>query len=239
VDESGFEPLEAVAHGPAAVATLRRLGTRRRVVNRSGAVLVVLVLLLTAGVLVASGAYLPFVSGPGYQPTTTDTAGGTPTDGSPADGSGTTASPADGSSPTGSPTESRYDHATVTVLDENGTELGTVRVAVADTPEKRYTGLSKTESLPADRGMLFTYDRQGSHTYVMRDMSFGIDIVYVDANGTIRTIHHAPEPAEGEDGEDQRYPGEGQYVLEVNYEWTTRHGIEPGDRVVIEGLEKG
>lgn len=192
--------------------------------NRSGVALVLLVVLLAAGALVASGAYLPFVSGPGYQPTTTDAAGGTATD---------------GSSPTASPTEGRYGHATVTVLDENGTELGTVRVAVADTPEKRYTGLSKTESLPEDRGMLFTYDRQGSHTYVMRDMSFGIDIVYIDSNGTIRTIHHAPEPAEGEDGEDQRYPGEGQYVLEVNYEWTIRHGIEPGDRVRIEGLESG
>ena len=202
--------------------------------NRSGAVLVFLVVLLAAGALVASGAYLPFVSGPGYQPTGTDTTGGTP-----ADGSGTTASSADGSGTTTSPTEGRYDHATVTVLDENGTELGVVRVAVADTPEKRYTGLSKTASLPADRGMLFTYDRQGSHTYVMRDMSFGIDIVYIDSNGTIRTIHHAPEPAEGEDGEDQRYPGEGQYVLEVNYEWTIRHGIEPGDRVRIEGLESG
>ena len=216
------------------VATLRRVDIGDPAVNRSGIALVALVLLLAVGVLVASGAYLPFVSGPGYQPTATGTAGVPP-----AKGSGTTASPADGPVATASPTEGRYDHATVTVLDGNGTELGSVRVAVADTPEKRYTGLSKTGSLPADRGMLFTYDRQGSHVYVMRDMSFGIDIVYIDANGTIRTIHHAPEPAEGEDGEDQRYPGEGQYVLEVNYEWTTRHGVAPGDRVVIEGLEDG
>jgi uncharacterized membrane protein (UPF0127 family) len=204
-------------------------------VNRRGVVLVALVLLLAAGAIVASGAYLPFVAGPGYQPTATDAAG--ETGGTPMTAGSTTTS--GGANPTASPTEGRYAHATVRVLDENGTELGTVRVAVADTPEKRYTGLSKTESLPADRGMLFTYDRQGSHTYVMRDMSFGIDIIYIDANGTIRTIHHAPEPAEGEDGEDQRYPGEGQYVLEVNYEWTTRHGIGPGDRVVIEGLDGG
>jgi uncharacterized membrane protein (UPF0127 family) len=201
-------------------------------VNRTGVALSVLVVLLAGGAIVASGAYLPFVAGPGYQPTATDAATGTPA------GSGTaTAGSEAGDTASPSPTEGRYDHATVTVLDENGTELGTVRVAVADTPEKRYTGLSKTESLPADRGMLFTYDAQGSHTYVMREMSFGIDIVYIDANRTIGTVHHAPEPAEGEDGEDQRYPGEGKYVLEVNYEWTTRHGVEPGDRVRIEGLD--
>jgi len=200
-------------------------------VNRAGFVLVALALLLAGGVVVATGAYLPFVAGPGYQPTATDgAAGGTET------GAGTATAGSTGSG-TASPTAGRYDHATVTVLDENGTELGAVRVALADTPEKRYTGLSKTESLPADRGMLFTYDEQGNHTYVMREMSFGIDIVYIDANGTIRRIHHAPEPPEGEDGEDYRYPGVGKYVLEVNYEWTTRHGIEPGDRVRIKGLD--
>jgi len=200
-------------------------------VNRAGFVLVALALLLAGGVVVATGAYLPFVAGPGYQPTATDgAAGGTET------GAGTATAGSTGSG-TASPTAGRYDHATVTVLDENGTELGAVRVALADTPEKRYTGLSKTKSLPVDRGMLFTYDEQGNHTYVMREMSFGIDIVYIDANGTIRRIHHAPEPPEGEDGEDYRYPGVGKYVLEVNYEWTTRHGIEPGDRVRIKGLD--
>lgn len=192
----------------------------------------VLALLLAGGVIAASGAYLPFVAGSGYQPTATDAAAGTATTAS----SAVTAS-AEGDTASPSPTEGRYDRATVTVVDENGTDLGTVRVAVADTREKRYVGLSKTESLPPDRGMLFTYDEQRSLTYVMRNMSFGIDIVYVDANGTVRTVHHAPEPPEGEDGEDYRYPGEGKYVLEVNYEWTTRHGVEPGDRVVIEGLE--
>ena len=191
--------------------------------NRSGIVLAALAVVLAGSALVASGAHLPFVGGPGYQPTATD---------GPAAGTAT-----QGSSATASPTEGRYDHATVTAVDENGTELGTVRVAVADTAEKRYTGLSKTESLPPDRGMLFTYGSEGSRTYVMRGMSFGIDIVYVDANGTVRTIHHAPEPPEGEDGEDYRYPGVGQYVLEVDYEWTIRHGVEPGDRVVIDGLE--
>jgi hypothetical protein len=205
-------------------------------VNRSGLALAAFAVLLAGGVLVVSGAYLPFVSGPGYQPTATDAPTGTAPAESETARSGTTAS---GGGGTPSPTEGRYDRATVTVLDENGTELGTVEVAVADTRQKRYTGLSKTESLPADRGMLFTYDAQGSHVYVMREMSFGIDIVYIDANGTIRTVHHAPEPPEGEDGEDYRYPGEGQYVLEVNYEWTTRHGVGPGDRVRIEGLEDG
>jgi uncharacterized membrane protein (UPF0127 family) len=186
-------------------------------VDRTGAVLVALVLAACGGLLLASGVVPSLLSGPGYQPTVTDTASET-------------------GEATDRPTESRYDHATVTVRDENGTVLGTVRAAVADTPSKRYTGLSQTASLPPDAGMLFTYDAEGSHTYVMRDMSFGIDIVYVGANGSITRIHHAPEPPAGEDGAEYRYPGTGQYVLEVDYEWTTRHGVAVGDRVEIEGL---
>lgn len=166
-------------------------------------------------VLVAAGAFGPLMEAPGYHPGTgTDIAGVGET-----------------------PTESTYEHATVRFLDSNDTTLGAIRAAVAETRAEKYTGLSKTDSLPEDRGMLFVYDAERKHTFVMRNMSFGIDIVYVDANGTITRIHHAPEPPEGADGEDYRYPGHGKYVVEVTYEWTTRHGVEVGDRVVIEGYD--
>ncbi|WP_254536926.1 DUF192 domain-containing protein [Halomarina litorea] len=135
--------------------------------------------------------------------------------------------------PLPAPAADDYERTTVAVYDEDGTELGSVDARVADTFRKRYTGLSSTTSLPPGEGMWFAFDEPGEHTFVMRDMDFGIDIVYVAANGTITSIHHAPEPPEGADGKDFRYPGEGQYVLEVNYGWTTDHGVEVGDRVVV------
>lgn len=181
-------------------------------------------LLVGAGLaLYATGALAPLYETDGYHPAPTATEPGVSATPGPSTGS-----------PTATPTDAAYDHVTVTVVDaETDARLGSVRAAVADTYSKKYTGLSKTESLPADRGMWFPYDAPGNHTYVMRDMSFGIDIVYVDSDGTITTIHHAPEPGPGEDGEDQRYPGYGQYVLEVNYNWTVRHGVHEGDRVVV------
>jgi uncharacterized membrane protein (UPF0127 family) len=128
-----------------------------------------------------------------------------------------------------------YEHTTVTVLDgETGEELGRVEAAIADTLSKRYLGLSATERLPENRGMLFVHDGSNRHTYVMRNMSFGIDIVFVGSDGTITTIHEAPEPGSAEDGNDQRYSGTGQYVLEVNRGWTTERGVEVGDEVVFE-----
>ena len=123
------------------------------------------------------------------------------------------------------------------VTDGNGTERGRVRAAVAESYQQKYTGLSKTDFLPEDRGMLFPYDEPGNHTYVMRGMDFGIDIVYIDADGTITRIHHAEEPPAGADGNDFEYPGYGQYVLEVNHDWTTRHNVSVGDRVRIEDYD--
>jgi uncharacterized membrane protein (UPF0127 family) len=107
-----------------------------------------------------------------------------------------------------------------------------VDVEVADDPQERYTGLSETDSLGPNEGMLFVYPEEGHHTYVMRSMSFPIDIVYIGANGTVTEIHHAPVE---EDNENLTgYSGRGKWVLEVPYNWTTEHGVEVGDRVRID-----
>jgi len=125
-----------------------------------------------------------------------------------------------------------YETTTVRVVS-SGESLGSVTAAIADTPQRRYTGLSDTQRLPADRGMLFVYESVADRTFVMRRMSFGIDIVYADADRRITTIHHAPEPGPEEDGNDQRYPGRGQYVLELRYEWTREHGVTTGDQLLF------
>lgn len=125
------------------------------------------------------------------------------------------------------------DATTVTVLDEAGTELGTVEVTVADTFRERYTGLSDTESLGPNEGMLFVHDGEDTRGYVMRDMAFPIDIVFIDADRRITTIHHA----EVEEPPLTRYEGRAKWVLEVRYNWTVEHGVEVGDRVRIDFAE--
>ena len=145
-----------------------------------------------------------------------------------------TASPDDGPAVTGTPIHRSYETTRVRVESERGAVLGAVTAAIADTPDLRYTGLSETDSLAENRGMLFVYESVSDHTYVMRGMEFGLDIVYADDEGTITTIHHAPAPGPGEDGEDQHYPGRGQYVLEVTKGWTAERGVTVGDRLVFD-----
>ena len=127
-----------------------------------------------------------------------------------------------------------YDATTVTVRSPEDEVRGAVRAAIADTRDKRITGLSDAPSLPENAGMLFAYpEPQESLTFIMPNMDFGIDIVYVDGDRTFTRIHNAPVPGPNEDGSEQRYPGSGQYVLEVPYEWTDRRGVEVGDSLAF------
>ena len=129
-----------------------------------------------------------------------------------------------------------YERTTLTVVDDaTGETLATVDARVADTYAKRYTGLSDTESLASNEGMWFVHDSSGSYAYVMRDMDFPLDIIFVAENGTITQIHHAELDPEGTSESDlTRYRGTGTYVLEVPYGYTDEHCIEEGDRILVE-----
>lgn len=142
---------------------------------------------------------------------------------------------AGGLGPFSAPPDDAYERTTVTVLEENETELATVEVRVADTFRKRYVGLSDTESLARDEGMLFVHDSRGRHTYVMRDMDVPLDIIFVAPNGTITEIHHAPREPDTSESDLTRYRGSGQYVLEVAYGYTNEMEIETGHQIRIEG----
>ena len=121
-----------------------------------------------------------------------------------------------------------YERTTVTVVDAvTGTERATVDVRIADTLDKRVTGLSTTDALGPNEGMLFVHTSEGRHGYVMRGMAFPLDIVFIDADGEITTIHHAAVDAE------QTFYGTGRYVLELPSNYTTDNDITVGDQVEL------
>jgi uncharacterized protein len=125
------------------------------------------------------------------------------------------------------------DRTEVRVLDSDGEPKATIDAEIADTPGERYTGLSDHDSLEDGEGMLFVHGSEDERTYVMRNMDFGIDIVFVGADREITTIHNAPEPGPDEDGADQEYTGDARWVLEVPIGYADENGIEPGDEVEI------
>ncbi|ELZ30330.1 hypothetical protein C475_01307 [Halosimplex carlsbadense 2-9-1] len=127
---------------------------------------------------------------------------------------------------------SGYERTAVFFSDGDGAELGTARVRIADTDAKRYVGLSRTESLREGEGMLFVHPCEQSVSYVMREMSFPLDIVFVDEDRTVTDVYHAELPADGlADSELERYDGRAKYVLELPYQYTSERGIGVGDRI--------
>ncbi|MFB6152982.1 MAG: DUF192 domain-containing protein [Halodesulfurarchaeum sp.] len=195
-------------------------------------------LLVTAGllsVLLVTASLLFGGAEVGVEP---DESGGTPTVS--AGGSPTTVVTSNGPAgtdhpptettprPTASPTE--YP-ATVQILAPNGSVKGTVRVRIADEPEEHYRGLSATESMPSDAGMLFVFEREATRTFVMREMDFPLDMLFIGADGRITRIYHAPVE---NDSDLTRYSGRAKWVLEVNRGWASAHNVSTGDRVDIQ-----
>jgi len=120
-----------------------------------------------------------------------------------------------------------YDTTTVSIYGENDTQLASVDVRIADNQDKRVIGLSRTDSLDNGSGMLFVHSQEDTHEYVMRDMAFSLDIIFIDSEGSITRIHHAPQNS------DEKFRGKGQYILEVPRGWSNATGVSVGDTVEI------
>jgi uncharacterized membrane protein (UPF0127 family) len=136
------------------------------------------------------------------------------------------------------PGEDVHDAAEVTVTEPDGRRLATLDVRVADSRKERVRGLSDADSLATGSGMLFVHPDAGNHSYVMRDMAFPLDIVFIapcegcpaGVDGRVTVVHHADVPT-GEDS--PRYTGDGRWVLEVNQGYADVRGIDAGDHVRI------
>ncbi len=127
-----------------------------------------------------------------------------------------------------------YETTDVRARRPDGEVLGEVNAAIAATGSTRYTGLSDTPSMPEDRGMLFVYDRVALRTFVMRRMSFPLDMIFANDDGVITVVHEAPAPGPNEDGNDIERTGRAQYILEVNRGWSAERGVGQGDLLTFE-----
>ncbi|MFC7058423.1 DUF192 domain-containing protein [Halovenus salina] len=184
----------------------------------------------------SSDAETPAAETPADSPTETDASTPTTTDSDPTatqtDRATAEETPTDTETPTPESLFPGYETTEIAFATPEGEQLASITAALAETTEEWRLGLSDTESLPEDWGMLFVDDSVSDRRFWMKEMDFGLDMLFVDDEKTITSISHAPEP-EG-DGRDDTYNGRGQYVLEVNYRWTERNGVSEGDVLEFE-----
>lgn len=69
-------------------------------------------------------------------------------------------------------------------------------VDLAVTAEDRARGLMFVERMPASRGMLFVYPRPGPVAFWMKNTLIPLDMIFLDATGTVRRIHHDAVPGD-------------------------------------------
>lgn len=127
-----------------------------------------------------------------------------------------------------------------------------LEVELADTLEKRATGLSNRDSLQDGHGMLFVYQEPGFYSFWMKEMQFPIDIIWINpVRSKTPEASAAQEVGRTSNGVDDAWkivdiaknvqpdsfpqtfqPQEpAQYVLEVNAGFSGENNIEIGDFV--------
>lgn len=108
--------------------------------------------------------------------------------------------------------------------------LTTIKIEIANTPELKYQGLSGRKSLCANCGMLFIFKNKTRPTFVMRQMYFPLDIIWIE-DDSIKQIDKNLSP-EGEQPINFYQSQEDvNYVLEVNAGYSDKNNIKVGDKI--------
>ena len=107
-----------------------------------------------------------------------------------------------------------------------------IQAEIADTPERRQTGLMNRTSMPMNSGMLFVFEEKAGHCFWMFNTKISLSIAFIADDGKIVNIeemqagtsnNHCPKVAV-------------RYALEMNKQWFSERVIGPGS--VISGLPK-
>ena len=102
------------------------------------------------------------------------------------------------------------------------------KVEMAMTPEQQETGLMFRTHIPADGGMLFDWGQPRDSQMWMKNTVSSLDMVFIDADGTIRSIaeNTTPRSLAVIDSD-----GPVRATLELAAGTTARLGIRVGDKV--------
>ena len=101
-------------------------------------------------------------------------------------------------------------------------------VEIADEPSEHAQGLMHRDRLPLSAGMYFIYETPRRASFWMRNTLIPLDMLFIDASGVVRHIHHRAVPLD-----ETPIPGGDDVltVLEINGGLAARLGISTGSHV--------
>jgi uncharacterized membrane protein (UPF0127 family) len=105
-----------------------------------------------------------------------------------------------------------------------------IDIEIADNYYERAIGLMYRRSMPDTAGMLFVFEQSKPQSFYMKNTYIPLDIIFVDENKQIVTIHKNTKPLS-----DNRIPSyrDSMYVLEVNAGFCDKYGINIGDYIMF------
>lgn len=129
------------------------------------------------------------------------------------------------------PTPTKYfftKHGTLQFKDQNNFVKKSIDLEIADSEYSRQLGLMFRNEMKEDEGMLFIFPREDYLSFWMRNTLLPLDILFVNKNKEIVTIHTYTTPFS-----EQSFPADtlAQYVVEVNAGFTGKFNIKEGDKI--------
>jgi uncharacterized membrane protein (UPF0127 family) len=100
---------------------------------------------------------------------------------------------------------------------------------IASTVATRNTGLMMRDSMPADHGMIFVFDEPDTHSFWMKNTRIPLDIVFIDAGGTIRSIQQMKPYSL----KSVSPPVSIKYAVELNEGAAAKARAKVGDKITI------
>jgi uncharacterized membrane protein (UPF0127 family) len=107
--------------------------------------------------------------------------------------------------------------------------ITSLEIEIAEDNSERSKGLMFRKNMLENQGMLFIFSRQEFQSFWMRNTAISLDIIFVNSNNEIVTIHKNTNTFS-----DESYPSTKPaiYVVEVVADYTSKYGIKVGDKIV-------
>ena len=106
-----------------------------------------------------------------------------------------------------------------------------IKAEIADNPITKTKGLMFRKSLSENEGMLFVFDDEGHHSFWMMNMSFPLDIIWINGEKKVVYIVKDAKPCGLICKDFYASEEKAKYVLEVNANFTTKNKIKVGTKV--------
>ena len=124
----------------------------------------------------------------------------------------------------------------LTFTDSLGTLKAKIDLEIADNDYERQLGLMNRKEMKENEGMLFIFPRQDYQSFWMRNTLISLDIMFVNDQKEIVTIHKNTKILS-----ETSYPSSAPsiYVVETLAGFADRHNIQVGDKIDWMGTRIG